>query len=70
MGDIFFPLKVRKDGLLEDAIINAKKIGGLETGFKKMVCSKNGQEHKESKLRNLGKWFSREEMVKWGRKCK
>ena len=65
MGDIFFPLKVRKDGLLEDAIINAKN-GGLEMGFKKWVCSKTGQEHKdlekkmlremnESKLRSLGK---------------
>ena len=25
MGDIFFPLKVRKEGPLEDAIDNAKK---------------------------------------------
>ena len=58
MGDIFFPLKVRKDGLLEDAIINAKKIGGLETGFKKMVCSKSGQEHKDGAWESEEAWES------------
>ena len=45
MGDIFFPLKVRKEGPLEDAIDNAKKKKkneGLEMGFKKWVCSKDG----------------------------
>ena len=48
---------MRKDGLLEDAIINAKKkiyiyiyiYGGLEMGFKKWVCSKSGQENKDLK---------------------
>ena len=35
MGDIFFPLKVRKDSPLED-VIHKKKNGGLEMGFKKM----------------------------------
>ena len=34
MGDIFFPLKVRKDSPLED-VIHKKKNGGLEMGFKK-----------------------------------
>ena len=34
-GMIFFPLKVRKDGPLEDAIEDAKN-GGLEMGFNKM----------------------------------
>ena len=29
-----FPLKVRKEGPQEDAIVNAKKNGGLEMGFK------------------------------------
>ena len=71
-GWYFFPLKVREDGVLEDAIINAKK-WKFGDGFQKWVCNKIDQEHKdlkkwlremnESKLRNLGKWFSREEMV-------
>ena len=49
---IFSPLKVRKNGPLEDAIVNAKKKKknrALEMGFKKWVCSKDGQEHKDLK---------------------
>ena len=52
---IFFPTKVRKDGLLEYAIINAKN-GGLEMGFKKWVCSKSGQEYKDLK-KGWGRWM-------------
>ena len=78
-GCYFFPLKVRKDGPLEDAIENAKN-GGLEIGFKKMGLLQRWsrtqrseeilREMNEIKFRSLGKWFSMEEMVRWWRKCK
>ena len=48
---------MRKDGLLEDAIINAKN-GGLEMGFKKWVCSKSGQEHKDGAWESEEAWES------------
>ena len=39
-GWYFFPLKVWKEGPLEDAIVNAKKNGGLEMGFKNGFLAK------------------------------
>ena len=45
---VFFPLKVRKEGLLEDdAIGNAKKREIWKWVSHKWMCSKNGQEHKD-----------------------
>ena len=39
-GWYFFPLKVRKDGPLEDAIVNARKSEGLGMGFKNGFMAK------------------------------
>ena len=78
MGDIFFPLKVRKDSPLED-VIHKKKNGGLEKGFKngfvaKMVKNtkiwKNIEGDEWKQVKKLRKVISREEMVWCGRKCK
>ena len=56
MGGIFFSLKVRKEGLLEDdSIGNAKKKEVSKWVSQKWVCSKNGQEHNDLK-RYWGKW--------------
>ena len=59
-----FPLKVRKEGLLEDAIEDAKN-GGVEMGFKKMGLLQRWsrtqrseeilREMNENKFRSLGK---------------
>ena len=51
---IFFPLKVRKEGQLEDAIVNATKNGGFEMSLKKWVCSKNDKKYKGLKRFFLG----------------
>ena len=80
---ILFPTKSEERWSLERLHYQRKKKkknGGLEMGFKKMGFKKKWlrtqrsekmfREMNESKLGSLGRWFPREEMVKWGRKCK